>query len=178
MPDFNERYENDAELDEPEVKPRTAIIPGSYDPVTLGHLDIIRRAAAEYDEVYAVIFQNPKKTYTFSLSDRVRMLMLATDDIDNCLVSYSSGLVIDYMRDHGIDRIVKGYRNEIDYAYEKEMAEWNKKMGGYDTVLLPANEALTEVSSTRVRELLRTGGDLTELLPSAVIDLLRSEGSE
>ena len=174
MTDINEKYRNDPELDEPSIKPRTAIVPGSFDPVTLGHLDIIRRAAKEYDEVYAVIFVNPKKTYTFSLSDRVRMLMLATDDIDNCLVSYSSGLVIDYMRDHGIETIVKGYRNDADYKYECEMAEWNKKMGGYDTVLLPASEALTEVSSTKVRELIRSGGDLTGLLPEAVIEAIRS----
>ena len=174
MSDISEKYKNDPEFDEPEVKPRTAIIPGSYDPVTLGHLDIIRRAASEYDEVYAVIFVNPKKTYTFSLSDRMQLLMLATDDIDNCLVSYSSGLVIDYMRDHGIGTIVKGYRNETDYKYECEMAEWNKKMGGYVTVLLPADGALTEVSSTRVRELIKEGADLTGLLPEAVIEAIKS----
>ena len=72
------------------------ILPGSYDPVTVGHLDIIRRAAEEHDEVFAVVFNNDKKKYRFSVEDRVRMLTLATDGLDNVLVSYSSGLVIDY----------------------------------------------------------------------------------
>ena len=92
----------------------SVILPGSYDPVTVGHLDIIRRAAEAHDEVYVVIFVNPEKTYTFSLDDRMRMLMLATDDYDNVLVSYSNGMVVDYMREHGIEKIIKGYRNEVD----------------------------------------------------------------
>ena len=72
----------------------SVILPGSYDPVTKGHLDIIRRAAEQYDEVYVVVFTNPKKNYMFSVEDRVRMLMIATDELDNVMVSYSNGLVI------------------------------------------------------------------------------------
>lgn len=131
-----------------------AILPGSYDPVTVGHLDLIRRAAERYDEVYAVIFRNPEKTYRFSLDDRVKMLILATDDLPNVLVSYSDGLVIDYMRDSGIDTIVKGYRSEKDLAYEREQAAWNELHGGVKTVLLPASPMLSEVSSTAVRAVL------------------------
>ncbi|MBP3582537.1 MAG: adenylyltransferase/cytidyltransferase family protein, partial [Clostridia bacterium] len=92
------------------MKKETVILPGSYDPVTIGHLDIIKRAAEEYERVYAVIFINPNKSYRFSLDDRVRMLMIATEGLENVLVSYSTGLVIDYMREHEIDKIVKGYR--------------------------------------------------------------------
>ena len=84
----------------------SVILPGSYDPVTKGHLDIIRRAAEKYDEVYVVVFTNPKKNYMFSVEDRARMLMIATDDLDNVLVSYSNGLVIDYMTDHEISKII------------------------------------------------------------------------
>lgn len=149
------------------------IIPGSYDPVTLGHLDIIRRAAKEYGEVYAVIFVNPKKSYRFSAEDRARMLMLATDELDNVLVSYSDGLVIDYMRDHDIDLIVKGYRNAADLAWEKEQAEWNLKHGGYETRLLPCDPKLAQVSSTAVREQLENGGYAEELLPAAVAKYIR-----
>ena len=99
------------------------ILPGSYDPVTIGHLDIIKRAAEKYSEVFAVIFVNPKKTYRFSAEDRVRMLSLATEDLSNVRVDYSEGFVIDYMNEHGIDKIVKGYRNETDLEYEKVQAE-------------------------------------------------------
>ena len=111
----------------------SVIVPGSYDPVTVGHLDIIRRAAEENDEVYAVIFVNPEKEYLFSLDDRVRMLILATDELPNVLVSYSNGFVIDYMREHEIEKIVKGYRNEKDLEYERVQAEYNLRNGGYET---------------------------------------------
>ncbi len=148
------------------------IIPGSYDPVTLGHVDLIRRAAQTYDEVYAVIFQNPDKAYTFSLTERVSMLTLATEELDNVLVSFSDGLVIDYMREHAIDCIVKGYRNEQDLAYERVQAAWNKEHGGYDTALWPSDDRLREVRSTHARAVRAAGGDLTPLLPRCVIDYL------
>ena len=150
-----------------------AIVPGSYDPVTVGHLDIIKRAAEKYDEVYAVIFVNPSKTYRFSVEDRARMLAIATEELDNVLVSYSSGLVIDYMREHDIDLIVKGYRNDTDLEYERVQAEWNKAHGGYDTELLPCDPKLSEVSSTRVRRGLDEGSAPEALLPCGVADYIK-----
>ena len=150
------------------------ILPGSYDPVTLGHLELIKRAAELYDEVYAVVFINPEKTYTFSLDDRVKMLMLATDELDNVLVSYSTGLVIDYMRDHGIEKIIKGYRNEADLEYERRQAEWNKKMGGFETELWLAEEKFSGISSTKAREMLARGEDLSQILPEKVIGFIRN----
>ena len=126
----------------------SVILPGSYDPVTLGHLEIIKRAAKEYDEVYVVIFTNPEKTYTFSLEDRVKMLILATDELENVLVSYSNGLVIDYMREHGIEKIIKGYRNEVDLEYEKNQAKWNLDFGGFETELWKAEDSMKEISSS------------------------------
>lgn len=148
------------------------ILPGSYDPVTLGHLDMIRRAAEQYEEVYAVIFTNPDKTYTFSLEDRVKMLILATDELDNVLVSYSNGLVIDYMREHDIKKIIKGYRNDTDLEYERKMAKWNLEHGGYDTDLVPADPALVNISSTEARRLIGEGADLSAILPKKVIDFI------
>lgn len=150
----------------------SVILPGSYDPVTLGHLEIIKRAAKEYDEVYAVIFTNPEKTYTFSLDERVKMLILATDEYDNVLVSYSNGLVIDYMREHGIDKIIKGYRNDTDLEYERRQAEWNLKNGGYETELWPAEDSMKGVSSTLAREMIKNGEDLSEILPEKVISFI------
>lgn len=146
----------------------SVILPGSYDPVTVGHLDVIRRAAEKYDEVYVVVFTNPEKTYTFSLSDRVSMLMLATDSIDNVLVSYSDGLVVDYMREHGIEKIVKGYRNERDLEYEMAQAEYNRAHGGYETELMLCQPHLSAVSSTLARELLKSGASTEGVLPPAV----------
>ncbi|MBO5907979.1 MAG: pantetheine-phosphate adenylyltransferase [Clostridia bacterium] len=145
------------------------ILPGSYDPVTLGHLEIIKRASREYDEVYAVIFTNPNKKYSFSLDDRVRMLILATDSLDNVMVSYSDGLVIDYMREHEIDKIVKGYRTEADLPWEREQSEWNKENGGYETELWKCDTAYENISSTLARDTIKSGGDLSGILPSEVI---------
>ena len=151
----------------------SVIVPGSYDPVTLGHLDIIKRAAAEHDEVYAVVFINPEKNYTYSLEDRVAMLMLATEDIDNCLVSYSTGRVVDYMREHEIERIIKGYRNDTDLAYERVQAEYNLREGGYETELMLSDDSLAHVSSTLARERIRAGEDLAGILPEAVISYIK-----
>ena len=146
----------------------SVILPGSYDPVTLGHLDIIRRVAEREDEVYVVVFVNPDKQYRFSVEDRVAMLMLATDDIENCIVSYSAGRVVDYMRDHGIDRIVKGYRDERDLEYEGVQAQYNKHHGGYETELMLSRPEYLGISSTRVREAMDGGESLEGLVPERV----------
>ena len=153
---------------------KSAILPGSYDPVTLGHLDIIRQAAEKYDEVYAVVFINPEKTYTFTLEERVKMLMLATDGLDNVLVSYSNGLVIDYMREHGIQKIVKGYRNDADLEYEMRQAVWNMKHGGVETELVLSKTELSGISSTLARERLRLGEDTDGILPPSVAEYIRT----
>lgn len=149
------------------------ILPGSYDPITLGHLEIIKGAAREHEEVYVVIFVNPEKEYTFSLDDRMRMLMLATDELDNVLVSNSQGLVIDYMREHGIEKIIKGYRNDADLEYERVQADYNMRHGGYETELVLASPEYREISSTLARERIKGGGDLTDILPESVISYLR-----
>lgn len=151
----------------------SVILPGSYDPVTLGHLEIIKRAAALYDEVYAVIFVNPDKEYLFSLEDRVKMLILATDELDNVIVSYSNGYVVDYMREHGIEKIIKGYRNETDLEYERKQAEYNLKYGGYETELWLADESFQDVSSTKARKAITENGDLSNLLPESVVGYIR-----
>ena len=149
----------------------SVILPGSYDPVTIGHLDIIRRAAKEYDEVYVVVFNNPNKTYKFTLNERVQMLMIATDELENVLVSYSNGLVIDYMHDHEIEKIIKGYRTEADLAWEQEQAEWNLKNGGFETELWKCRDGLEGVSSTAARLAIENGAPL-DMLPEAVAEYI------
>ena len=154
----------------------SVILPGSYDPVTKGHLDIIRRAAEMYDEVYVVAFTNPNKSYMFSVEDRVRMLMIATDDLDNVMVSYSNGLVIDYMTDHEISKIIKGYRTDADLAWEKEQADWNFEHGRYETELWKCNDGLEGISSTVARAAIENGTDL-DMLPDKVAEYIKSKNS-
>ena len=152
----------------------SVILPGSYDPITKGHLDIIRRAAEKYDEVYVVAFTNPNKNYTFSVEDKVRMLALATDDLDNVLVSYSNGLVIDYMTDHEISKIIKGYRTDADLEWEKKQADWNWEHGRYETELWKCNDGLEGVSSTVAREAIKNGEPL-DMLPEKVAEYIRNK---
>ena len=150
----------------------SVIMPGSYDPVTLGHVEMIRRVAEREDEVYVVIFTNPNKEYMFSLEDRVAMLMLATDDLDNVFVSYSLGYVVDYMREHDISKIVKGYRNDADLEWERYQADYNYKHGGYETELILCDEKFKGISSTLVRERLSKGESLDDLLDCRVIEYI------
>lgn len=152
----------------------SVILPGSYDPVTLGHLAIIERAASLYDEVYVVAFINPDKEYAFSVEERVNMLMLATEHIPNVLVSYSSGLVIDYMREHSIDKIIKGYRNPSDYEYELLQARWNMEHGGYETELWKCEPEMQEISSSLARERIACGGALDKILPERIIEYVKN----
>ena len=147
------------------------ILPGSYDPITLGHLEIIKRAAEKFDEVFVTVFINPEKEYMFSTGDRVKMLELATEDIKNVTVGSSDGYVVDYMRERGIDKIVKGYRNDVDLEYEMRQAEFNLSRGGYETELWKCREGLEGVSSTAAREAIAVGAPL-DMLPDAVAEYI------
>ena len=149
------------------------ILPGSYDPITLGHLEIIKRAAKEFDEVFVTVFINPDKEYMFSTGDRVKMIALATEDIPNVTVDSSDGYVVDYMREHGIDKIIKGYRNEVDLEYERRQAKFNLERGGYETELWLCEDAFSEISSTKARRLIEEDGNLSALLPEKVISFVR-----
>ena len=144
----------------------SVIMPGSYDPVTVGHLDMIRRVAEVEDEVYVVVFVNENKKCMFSLSDR--------EGLDNVLVSFSVGRVVDYMREHGISTIVKGYRNDADLLWEREQAEYNMKHGGYETRLILSDERYGSVSSTEVRHRIESGEDFSELVPGGVMEYISS----
>lgn len=152
----------------------SVILPGSYDPVTLGHFELIKKASELYEKVYAVIFINPDKKYAFSPEERVKMLVLATEELGNVTVDYYDGYVIDYMREHGIEKIIKGYRNETDLEYEKKQAEYNLKFGGYETEFWQAAKGMKDVSSTKARELISAGANLTEILPQKVISYINN----
>ena len=149
------------------------ILPGSYDPVTLGHLDLIERAAKEHSEVFAVIFVNPEKKYLFSEKERLDMLRLAVKHIPSVRVDFYSGRVIDYMRKQGIEKIIKGYRNESDFKYEKVQSEYNLVHGGYETELYKCAPRYENISSTSAREAILRGTDLGELLSEPVIEYIK-----
>ncbi len=151
---------------------KSVILPGSYDPVTVGHLEIIREASRLYDEVFVVAFINPDKKYLFTPEERLSMLRVATEDIRGVRIDFSEGLVIDYVREKGIDEILKGYRNDHDLEYERKMAKWNKENGGVDTVFLKCRQEYSSVSSTAVREAIASGRVPRELLPVGVGDLI------
>ncbi len=150
------------------------LLPGSYDPVTLGHLEIIKKAAELYDEVFVVMFINSEKSYTFSKEERRQMLTLATEELENVFVDAYDGYVVDYAKNNGIDLIIKGYRNETDLAYEKIQAEYNLKNGKIETVLWQSCEEFSTVSSTLARECIKKGEKLDKLLPEKVISYLNS----
>ena len=149
------------------------ILPGSYDPITVGHLDIIRRASKTFDEVYVVVFINPDKKYTFSVSERIEMISLSVADLKNVKVDFSPGYVVDYMRENRIDKIVKGYRNQTDLEYEKKQAEYNKKHGGYETELWKCDPTFEHISSTEARMAIAKGEDLSSFLSAQVIEFIK-----
>jgi pantetheine-phosphate adenylyltransferase len=150
---------------------RSVILPGSYDPVTVGHLAVIREAVRLYDEVFVVAFINPEKEYLFSPEERLYMLRIATEGL-GVTVDYSEGLVIDYMKAHGIKEILKGYRNDTDLEYERNMAEWNRLHGGVETRLLKCDREYEKISSSAVRESISRGVVPREMLPPGVVEFI------
>ena len=150
---------------------RIAIVPGSFDPITLGHVDIVKRAAELYDRVVLAVMINRDKRYLFTLEQRTRFAEAAVGEISNVTVISSEGMLWELARDLGACALVKGYRNETDLAYEKVMADYNREhYPAAETVLLPADERLFGISSTLVRDKLAHGEDLHGLLPQTVID--------
>lgn len=149
--------------------------PGSYDPVTNGHLDVIRRAATLFDEVVVAVLHNPTKAGTFDVEDRMEFLRDALDDVSNIRIeAFANRLLVDVCRDVEAHAIVKGLRGGTDFAYEMPMARMNRHLTGVETVFLPGNPALEHVSSSLVKEVARFGGDVTGLVPDPVLAALRT----
>lgn len=147
------------------------MITGSFDPITLGHMDIIKRAAKMFDRIAVVMFINPEKKYMFTLEQRLSMIKASCEMLEGIRVDYSEGTVVDYARDHGIKTIVRGVRNSKDYEYERTMESYNKMHGGLETVFLFSNEDLKNCSSTVVRDIIENKGDLDSVLPCEIIQM-------
>lgn len=152
---------------------RIAIVPGSFDPITNGHLDILRRAASEYEVVYLAVMINASKQYLFSIEQRTEIAKAATSDIKNVKVISSEGMLWRLAKELDADAIVKGYRNQTDYAYELEMAKFNEEHYPLaKTVLLKADPKLEKLSSTALREKLARNESIEELIPKAAAELV------
>jgi pantetheine-phosphate adenylyltransferase len=157
---------------------RRCVCPGSYDPVTSGHLDVIRRATVLFDEVVVAVLHNPAKQGTFPLEERVAMLTETLAGEPAVRVdSVSGGLLVDYCRDIGAVAVVKGLRGGTDFAYELPMALMNRHLTGLETVFLPGDPRFEHVSSSLVKEVAAHGGDVSGLVPDAVLDRLRARAA-
>ncbi|MBQ8140863.1 MAG: pantetheine-phosphate adenylyltransferase [Clostridia bacterium] len=147
-----------------------AIVPGSFDPITNGHINIVKRALESYDKVYLAVMINAEKRYTFSLEERRRIAEAALRGLEGVEVISSDGYLWKLAEELGVCAIVKGVRNETDREYEMKMARYNEERNpDAKTILLETEKGLEEVSSTLVREKLLAGEDISEYLPEAAI---------
>ena len=143
--------------------------PGSYDPVTMGHVDVISRAARLYDQVVVAIMHNPAKRGTFGIEERIKLLEAALIEVPNVRIEAFAGrLLVDVCREAGAQAIVKGLRGDTDFAYELPMAQMNRHLSGVETVFLPGDPQLGHVSSSLIKEVAAFGGDITGLVPEEV----------
>ncbi|WP_309102073.1 pantetheine-phosphate adenylyltransferase [Microbacterium sp.] len=155
---------------------RIAVVPGSFDPPTLGHLDVIRRAAKLYDELHVLVVHNPGKEAMLPIAQRLSLLeqSIAEDGMEGDIVvgSWSMGLLVDYARDVGAGVLVKGIRSQIDVAYESPMAIVNRHLADIETVFLLPDPSHAMVSSSLVRQVASLGGDITPFVPRSVAAFL------
>ena len=152
---------------------RRAVCPGSFDPPTLGHLDIVGRAVALFDEVVVAVGVNPAKHRLFSPDERIAMLEQICGDLGNVRVEGFSGLLTDYCREQDAQAVVKGLRAGADFDYELQMAQMNFHLTGVETVFLPTSPQHSFVSSSLVKEVASLGGDVSALVPAQVLTLLQ-----
>lgn len=157
-----------------------AICPGSFDPVTFGHVDVITRAAGLFDEVVVAIGRNSAKNYLFDLDRRVALVREAVGHLPGVSVEPMAGLLVEFARERGAGAVVKGIRFASDFDYELQMAHLNHALTGLETVLLPASARWATVSSTMIREVALLGGDVSGFVPEAVVAALtrRTAGPE
>ncbi len=154
-------------------------MPGSFDPVTLGHLDVIERAAGLFDEVHVLVVHNPDKSALLPIAQRVSLIQDAVREAGLpttiTVTSWSVGLLVDYCTDVGASVLVKGIRSQIDVAYETPMAIVNRNLAGVETIFLLPDPGHAHVSSSLVRQVASLGGDVAPYVPRVVADFLQSD---
>jgi pantetheine-phosphate adenylyltransferase len=157
---------------------RTAVCPGSFDPVTNGHLDVFARAAAMADEVIVGVLINHTKAGLFTIEERIEILREVVAPYPNIRVDSFHGLLVDYCREQGVTAIVKGLRAISDFDYELQMAQMNYRLAGVETVFITTNPLYSFLSSSLVKEVAKFGGDVHGLVPDAVLMRLRERLSD
>ncbi len=151
---------------------KKAVCPGSFDPITNGHLDVIERASHLFDEVVIAVLVNNSKSSLFTIKERIVLARDCVKHLPNVKVDMWSGLLVDYCRENKVDAIVKGLRAVSDFDYELQMAQMNLQLKGVDTLLMATKPAYSFLSSSLVREIARYGGDVSKLVPAGVLSEL------
>ena len=157
---------------------RRAVCPGSFDPVTLGHLDIIGRSSRLYDEVVVAVLVNKSKSSLFSVEERMDMLTAVTAEYGNVRVDSFHGLLVHYCQAHEIPVIIKGIRAVSDFDYELKMAQMNHGLTGVETLFMPTNPEFSFLSSSLVKEVATWDGDVSRLVPPVVLERLAARLDE
>jgi pantetheine-phosphate adenylyltransferase len=147
---------------------RRVLFPGSFDPFTNGHYDVVQRAATLFDEVVIGVGTNLMKKYLFDGPEKVALIQAVVADLPNVSVVEMSGLTVDFVKEIGATTIVRGLRNETDYLYERDIAEMNHHLGDVETVFLMARPENQNISSSILKEVASFGADITDLVPAAV----------
>lgn len=156
-----------------------AVCPGSFDPVTNGHLDVFSRAAAHFDHVTVLVTGNPTKSSgLFTVEERVEMIREVTAGIPNVDVDFWGGLLVEYTNQHHITALVKGLRSSLDYDYELPMAQMNRRLSGVETFFVMTDEKYGYVSSSLCKEVVKYGGDITGLVHPKVLDAMQEKFAE
>ena len=155
---------------------KKCVYPGSFDPISNGHLDLIRRASRLFDEVHVLISNNILKTSTFTIEERIEMVKECTKQLPNVIVTSSDGLVVNYCKENNINIIVRGMRNYSDYEAEFQLFQYNRDIyPNIETVLLMPTTKLQVVSSSGIRELLEFGVDISKYVPKCVADRIANK---
>jgi pantetheine-phosphate adenylyltransferase len=153
------------------------VCPGSFDPVTHGHLDVVSRTAGLFDEVIVGVLVNESKKGLFTVDERIDLLTASVKrlELENVSVVGFSGLLVDFCRDHDVNAIVKGLRAVSDFDFELQMAQMNQSLSGVDTVFVPSSPEWSFLASSLVKEVARFGGDVSQLVPSDVLARLQEK---
>jgi pantetheine-phosphate adenylyltransferase len=156
---------------------KRAVCPGSFDPITYGHLDIIERASKQFDEVIVAVFANRKKDGLFSVDERLELIAANVAQFGNVKVDSGSGLLVDYCKAHGVDVIVKGLRAVTDFDYELQMAQVHTQASGVETMFMATSPTHSFLSSSIVKELAHYGGDVSTMVPANVNVALKARAA-
>jgi pantetheine-phosphate adenylyltransferase len=154
------------------------VCPGSFDPVTNGHVDVINRAAALYDELVVAVLVNPGKAGFFSVEERMELIRASVAHLPNVTVDSFQGLLVDYCRARDIPVIVKGLRAVSDFEYELQMAQMNRELAAVDTLFVPTAPQVGHIASSLVKQISTFGGDVSRLVPEAVDARLRERAAQ